>query len=136
METVLEEAKARGGEPRPRVLLIHFGPLINNYLAVGQGGAADQIIRWAGGINANDEAGGMARLTPELIVKAAPEVIVATDVGFDRYGSAEKFRELPGISLTPAGKSGRIHRIDESEIIYFGPRTPETIRKLASWLHP
>jgi iron complex transport system substrate-binding protein len=130
------EAARRGNGTKPRVLVIHFGQIINNYLAVGKGGPADQIIQWAGGVNANDEPGGMARLTPELIAKAAPDVIVATDVGFDRYGSAEKFKELPGVSLTPAAAAGRIHRIDETELLYFGPRTPATIEKLFSWLHP
>jgi iron complex transport system substrate-binding protein len=78
----------------------------------------------------------MTRLTPELIARAAPDVIVATDVGFDRVGSAGRFAALPGVSLTPAGKGGRIRRIDESEIMYFGPRTPGAVRALAAALHP
>jgi heme transport system substrate-binding protein len=136
MKRILAEDHSATAQPKPRVLVIHFGQMINNYLAVGKGGATDQIIRWAGGVNANDEPGGMARLSPELIAKAAPDVIVATDVGFDRYGSPEKFKELPGVSLTPAAASGRIHRIDETELMYFGPRTPATIEKLSSWLRP
>ncbi|HEU4563645.1 MAG TPA: ABC transporter substrate-binding protein [Gemmatimonadaceae bacterium] len=120
---------------RPRVLVMHFGQLVNDYLAVGRGGPADRMIAWAGGVNAIDSAGGMTRLTPELIAKAAPDVIIATDVGFDRVGSVEKFAALPGVSLTPAAKSGRIHRIDETEIMYFGPRTPAAARVIASWLH-
>jgi iron complex transport system substrate-binding protein len=119
---------------RPRVLLVHFGQLINNYLAVNRGSPADQMIRWAGGENAIDSVGGMTRLTPELIARAAPDVIIATDMGFDRFGSAEKFSTLPGVALTPAGKAGRIHRIEETEIMYFGPRTPATVRKLQAML--
>lgn len=122
------------GGARPRVLVIHFGQLINNYLAVNRGSTADQLLRWAGGENAIDSLGGMTRLTPELIARAAPDVIIATEVGFDRYGSAEKFAELPGVSLTPAGRDGRIYRVEESEIIYFGPRTPATVRKLRQML--
>jgi iron complex transport system substrate-binding protein len=72
----------------------------------------------------------MARLAPEMIARAAPDVIVVTDLGFDRYGSAEKFKTVPGVDLTPAGKSGRIRRIEETELMYFGPRTPATVRKL------
>ncbi|HET7274263.1 MAG TPA: ABC transporter substrate-binding protein [Longimicrobiaceae bacterium] len=115
---------------RPRVLLMHFGRLINNYLAVTRGGAADRMIRWAGGENAVDSIGGMRRITPELIARAAPDVIIATDFGFDRLGSAEEFRTVPGVGLTPAGQNGRIYRIEETEIIYFGPRTPGTVAKL------
>lgn len=120
---------------KPRVLIIHFGQLINNYLAINRGSIADQVLRWAGGVNAVDSLGGMTRLTPELIARAAPDVIIATEVGFDRFGSAEKFAELPGVSLTPAGSDGRIYRIEEMELIYFGPRTPQTVRKLHDMLY-
>jgi iron complex transport system substrate-binding protein len=127
MAEVLADS-ARDAWPRPRVLLMHFGQLVNDYLAVDRGGPADRILSWAGGTNAVDSVGGMTRLTPELIARAAPDVIVATDVGFDRLGSAEKFAALPGVALTPAGKNRRIYRVDESEIMYFGPRTPGAVR--------
>jgi iron complex transport system substrate-binding protein len=136
MARVLADSARWAAGPRPRVLLMHFGQIINNYLAVNRGSPADGMLRWAGGENAIDSVGGMTRLTPELIVKAAPDVIIATDVGFDRVGSSEKFAALPGVALTPAGKARRIFRIDETEIIYFGPRTPATVSKLATMLHP
>jgi iron complex transport system substrate-binding protein len=117
------------------VLLMHFGQVINNYLAVNRGSPADRMILSAGGINAIDSVGGMTRLSPELIAKARPDVIVATDVGFDRLG-VTKFAALPGVNLTPAARDGRIYRIDESEIMYFGPRTPLTVRKLEAMFHP
>lgn len=124
------------GQARPRVLVMHFGQLNNSYLALKRGSAADRIIGWAGGVNAVDSAGGMMRLTPELIARAAPDVIIATDVGFDRVGTAEKFAQLPGVALTPAARSGRVYRVDETEVMYFSPRTPASIRKLSGWLHP
>jgi iron complex transport system substrate-binding protein len=118
------------------VLVMHFGQMVNDYLGLKRGSTADQIIQWAGGVNAIDSTGGMLRLTPELIAKAAPDIIIATDVGFDRLGSAEKFASLPGVALTPAGKSGHVYRIDETEVMYFSPRTPAVLRKVAGWLHP
>ncbi|HEY9425605.1 MAG TPA: ABC transporter substrate-binding protein [Gemmatimonadaceae bacterium] len=121
---------------KPRVLIMHFGRIVNDYLAINRGSVADQMLRWAGGQNAMDSVGGMRRLTPETIARAAPDVIIATNFGFDRLGSIEKFREMPGIALTPAGKSGRIYRIEEQQIIYFGPRTPATIRELHKMIHP
>jgi iron complex transport system substrate-binding protein len=93
------------------------------------------MLHLAGGVNAIDSVGRMTRLTPELITKTNPDVIIATDVGFDRLGSADKFAELPGVNLTPAAKSKRIYRIDETEVMYFGPRTPATIVKLRDILH-
>lgn len=122
--------------PRPRVLIMHMGQIANNYLAIKRGTPGDQILRWAGGVNAIDSVGGMLRLTPELIAKAAPDIIIATDVGFDRLGSADKFAEMPGVAETPAGKAKRIFRVDETEVMYFGPRTAGSVRKIAAWLHP
>ncbi len=122
--------------PKPRVLVMHMGQIANNYLALKRGTPADQLIRWAGGENAVDSVGGMMRLTPELIAKAAPDIIIATDVGFDRLGSADKFAAMPGVAETPAGKNKRIHRIDETELMYFGPRTAASLKKIAGWLHP
>ena len=43
---------------------------------------------------------------------------------------------MPGVAETPAGKSKRIYRVDETEVMYFGPRTPASVRKIAGWLHP
>lgn len=122
--------------PRPRVLIIHFGQIGNSYLALKRGGSADAMLHWAGAENAIDSVGGMARLTPELIARAAPDIIVATDVGFDRYGSAESFASMPGVALTPAGRARRIYRIDEQKIMYYGPRTAAAVRELADLFHP
>jgi len=135
MQDVWKDTARYDGKPKPRVLIIHFGQIANNYLAVNAGGPADDVIRWAGGVNAVDSVGGMMRLTPELIAKLAPDVIVATDLGFDRYGSADAFAAMPGVSLTPAGKAKRIYRITETELLYFGPRTPDTVRKLRTMFH-
>lgn len=135
MQEVWKDTAQYVGKPKPRVLIIHFGQIANNYLAVKAGGPADDMIRWAGGVNAVDSVGGMKRLTPEIIARIAPDIIVATDLGFDRYGSAKAFATMPGISLTPAGKALRINRITETELLYFGPRTPETVQKLRAMFH-
>src|SRR6185503_663193 len=135
MKSALADTVKWAGAKPPRVMIMHMGQIANNYLAIKRGSPGDQIIRWAGGVNAIDSVGGMMRLTPELIAKAAPDIIIATDVGFDRLGSADKFAEMPGVAETPAGKAKRIYRVDETEIMYFGPRTAASLRKIAGWLH-
>jgi iron complex transport system substrate-binding protein len=136
LASALADSAQWASEHPRRVLVLHFVQIANDYLAHKRGTVADQLIRWAGGVNAIDSTGGMLRLTPELIAKAAPDIIIATDVGFDRVGSAEKFAALPGVSLTPAARAGRVYRIDEGELMYFSPRTPAVLRKIADWLHP
>jgi heme transport system substrate-binding protein len=135
MAAALADTTKWAAGTKPRVLVMHMGQIANNYLALKQGTPADQMIHWAGGVNAVDSVGGMMRLTPELIAKAAPDIIIATDVGFDRLGSADKFAEMPGVALTPAGKAKRIYRVDETELMYFGPRTAASLRKFAGWLN-
>lgn len=135
MDSVWRDTLRYAGQPHPRVLVMHFGQIVNNYLAVGGTGPATQMLHWAGGSNAVDST-GMTRLTPELIAKLAPDMIIATDVGFDRVGTAAKFAQLPGVNLTPAGKNQRIYRINEQELLYFGPRTPATVRELVTMVHP
>jgi iron complex transport system substrate-binding protein len=136
MAAVLADTIKWANGAKPRVLIMHMGQIANSYLALKRGSAGDQVVRWAGGTNAVDSVGGMMRLTPELIAKAAPDIIIATDVGFDRLGTADKFAEMPGVAETPAGKSKRIYRVDETEVMYFGPRTAASLRKIAKWLHP
>jgi iron complex transport system substrate-binding protein len=135
MDSIWSDTAQWTGKPHPRVLIMHMGQIANNYLGVGAGGPADQMLKWAGAVNAIDSARSMTRLNPELIAKLAPDIIIATDVGFDRFGSAEKFATLPGVDLTPAGKNRRIYRIDETELLYFGPRTPATYRKIVDMVH-
>ena len=135
MVETIANAKRWDGQPKPRVMMIHFGQIGNSYLGLSPKGPAEQILEWAGGQNAITGGNRMTHLTPEIIAGAAPDIIIATDVGFDRYGSPEKFAQIPGISLTPAGRNLRIYRIDETEIMYFSPRTPASVAKIAQWLH-
>ncbi|TCJ19251.1 ABC transporter substrate-binding protein [Flaviaesturariibacter flavus] len=119
---------------KPRVLVIHFGQQRNQYFVIGTRGAAKKMIELAGGEQAADTS-GFRNLSPEVIVKLQPDVILATDFGFDRLGSSEKFLELPGLSLTPAAKNGKIYRVEEHDLLYFGPRTGKNVQALAEIIH-
>ncbi len=123
------------GEAPKKVVIIHFGRVINNYLVVGQKSNATQMLEWAGGVNAITLNEGMKPLSPELIAAAQPDVILATDFGYDRTGGLEKFKELPGVALTPAAKNGKIYRVEEHDFTYFGPRTGENTLKLMELIH-
>ena len=136
MAAALRDTLKWAGRKKPRVLIMHFGQIYNDYLGLRRGSIGDQMLSWAGGVNALDSLGGMQRLTPESIAKAAPDIIIATDVGFDRMGSAAKFAAMPGVSLTPAGKAGRVYRLEEDDVMYYGPRTVEALRRIEAILHP
>ena len=119
---------------RPRVLIIHFGQQHNQYFVMGTRGTANAKITLAGGNNAADTT-AFRDLSPEAILRSQPDVILATDFGFDKAGGKEKFMQLPGIALTPAAKNGKIYRIEEHDLVYFGPRTGENIVEIAKLIH-
>lgn len=119
---------------RPKVLIIHYGRQMNNYFVMGNRGTANDMLVWAGGVNAADTS-GFRNLSAEVIMRSQPDVILATDFGFDRTGGAEQFVELPGIQLTPAAKNHRIYRIEEHDLVYLGPRTGENVLKMMELIH-
>jgi iron complex transport system substrate-binding protein len=125
----------------PRVAVIHFGRASNVYLVVGKGGggdggAASRMIEWAGGEMALDAKGMQRMASPEIIAQANPDVILVTDFGYDRLsGALDEVKALPGVATSNAARNNRIYRIEENELMYFGPRSGENIEKVAAVIH-
>ena len=126
----------------PRVAVIHFGRASNVYLIVGKGegrgdgGAASQMVEWAGGEMAITQTGMQRMTSPEIIAQANPDVILVTDYGYDQAGGTiDGIKALPGVETSNAAKNGRIFRVEENVLTYFGPRTGENIGKIAAMIH-
>ena len=112
----------------PRVAVIHFGRASNVYLLVGNGGGGDagsagKMVEWAGGQLAIQKPGMQRMVSPELIAQSNPDVILMTEFGFDRLGSADQAKTLAGVAETEAAKHNRIYRVPEHDLMYFGPDT-------------
>ena len=91
----------------------------------------------AGGKTAHYDGKGARQISAEAIAEANPDIIIATDFGYDQMGSMDKFiKGVPGVSLTNAAKNKLIVRFEEHDLVYFGPRTSENIIKLMNLLHP
>ncbi len=125
---------------KPRIAVIHFGRASNVYMVVGkaggEGGGTGKMIEWAGGEMAVDAAGMQRMASPEILAQANPDVIIVTDFGFDRLGgSLDQIKALPGVETSNAAKNNRIYRVEENQLMYFGPRTGENIKKVASIIH-
>ena len=120
-----------------RIMIIHFGLRNNNYFVMsGRNGVGDKMIRLAGCTPALYNGKGAREMSAEAVALANPDIIIATDFGYDRMGSMDKFiSTVPGVALTNAGKNKRIVRFEEHDLIYFGPRTGENIIKLIHLLH-
>ncbi|AQU83906.1 MULTISPECIES: heme/hemin ABC transporter substrate-binding protein [unclassified Halomonas] len=68
----------------------------------------------------------------EALAKEAPELIVISKRGLDALGGEDALWQLPGMTLTPAGREKRLIVIDDQALLGFGPRTPGqlfTLRK-------
>ncbi|MEO7312154.1 MAG: ABC transporter substrate-binding protein [Chitinophagaceae bacterium] len=130
--------KAMNLKDTPTVMIIHFGRANNVYFVMsGRGGVGDKMIALAGGKTVKYDAKGARQISAEAVAVSNPDIIIATDYGYDQMGSMEKFvTGVPGVALTNAGKNKRIVRFEEHDIIYFGPRTGENIIKLINLLHP
>lgn len=125
---------------RPRVAVIHFGRASNVYLVVGKGGAGDaasaaRMVEWAGGEMAIQKSGMQQMTSPEAVATSNPDVILMTEYGFDRLGSSEQAKTLPGVAETSAATNNRIFRVPEHELMYFGPETGENVLRLARLIH-
>ena len=120
-----------------RIMIIHFGLRNNNYFVMsGRNGVGDKMIRLAGCTPALYNGKGAREMSAEAVALANPDIIIATDFGYDRMGSMDKFiSSVPGVSLTNAGKNKSIVRFEEHDLIYFGPRTGENVIKLINLLH-
>jgi iron complex transport system substrate-binding protein len=123
------------GQPPLRVLVIHFGQAANQYFVLSHRGIQQQMLDWAGAVNAADTAQKWKNLSAEVIAQAQPDVILATDYGYDLQGSLEKFKRLPGVALSPAAKNDRIYRIEEHDLVYLGPRTGQNVINLIRLIH-
>src|SRR5258705_6314573 len=90
-----------------RVMIIHFGLRNNNYFVMsGRNGVGDKMLHLAGASVTLYEGKASREMNAEAVAMANPNVIVATDFGFDRMGSMDKFiTDVPGVSFTNAGKT-------------------------------
>ena len=132
-----DSLKALRVTKKPKVMIIHFGRASNIYFVMsGRHGVGDKMIELAGGETALYDAKGAKQLSAEAIAAANPDVIIATDFGFDQMGSMDKFiAGVPGVALTNAGKNKNIIRFEEHDLVYFGPRSGANILSLMKQLH-
>ncbi|MEP6713611.1 MAG: ABC transporter substrate-binding protein [Ferruginibacter sp.] len=121
----------------PTVMIIHFGRANNVYFVMsGRKGVGDKMIELAGGKAVKYDAKGARQISAEAVALSNPDIIIATDYGYDQMGSVEKFKTVPGVGLTNAAKNNSIYRFEEHDLIYFGPRSGENITKLMNLIHP
>jgi iron complex transport system substrate-binding protein len=113
------------GRERPRVLcMLGSSPLIT----IGARSFITDLINQAGGQSISEDlAGDYPQYSLETAVARRPEVI------FNQTGEAVLPERL---KQTPAGRSGRVFRLDDNLLMRPGPRIVDGLEDMARSLHP
>ena len=99
-------------------------------LVAGKETAADVAMRSAGLSNVMGNVPHYQSLSAEGVIAAAPQVILIDRRGVAALGGTDKLWQLPGLSMTPAGRDHRVIIIDQVALLGFGPETPGAILQL------
>ncbi|HBR97458.1 MAG TPA: hemin ABC transporter substrate-binding protein [Gammaproteobacteria bacterium] len=120
--------------PKTRVVFllnVGKGPL----MVAGRETAADAVITLSGGQNVmGDSFEGYKPVSAEAMIAAGPEVILVTHRTQTALGD-EGLLEVPGLSLTPAGREKRIVAMDGLLLLGFTPRLPDAVGMLHDYIH-
>ena len=120
-------------ETAPRVAFLYVRGPAGVYLLGGPGSGPDSIIAAAGGVDAGTDIGldlPFTPLTPEALVKAAPDILFVTTTGLESVDGIDGLLELTGVQQTPAGKARRVMTAEDGLLFSFGPRTPDLVAGL------
>jgi iron complex transport system substrate-binding protein len=122
------------GAPRRRVLmLVGRSPLI----AAGSGTYQNELIVLARGTNVAADAGSAwPNLSLELIIAAAPEVIIDAGMGSEEEDTQSGRAYWQKFSTIPAVRAGRLFGYGVYELLRPGPRIAETLEMVARFIHP
>ncbi|RLM27057.1 hemin ABC transporter substrate-binding protein [Brenneria alni] len=99
-------------------------------MAAGQNTPADTIIRSVGLNNAMQGIQRYQALSQEGVIASAPDLILISSQGLKSLGGEAKIWQLPGMSLTPAGKNNRLLVVDDMAILGFTLETPALMATL------
>lgn len=123
---------------KPRMLFLYVRGNANIYYIFGADSGADSLIDAVGGIDVASEIGweGMKPMTAEALVAAQPDVLVMMTLGLESVGGVDGLLErIPALLQTPAGHHRRVIDMADTQILSFGPRSPEIILALARALY-
>ncbi len=123
-----------GIKKKPRVLFVlNYDP--SQTVVAGTDTIAGQLIEMAGGINAADGITGFKPLNGEMVTAAAPDLVLTVEERWEGIGGAAGMIRLPGMSATPAGRSGRFAPMPGPLMLGLGPRLGEALRRLSVLFH-
>lgn len=123
-----------GIKAKPRVLFVlNYDP--SQTVVAGTDTIAGQLIEMAGGINAAEGITGFKPLNGEMVSAAAPDIVLTVEERWEAVGGGAGMVRLPGMSSTPAARTGRFAAVPGPLMLGLGPRLGEGLRRLAVLFH-
>ncbi len=118
----------RRGAPARVLVFLAISPEMT--LACGPQSGPGAMVALVGAINALPQMRSCKTATPESIIAARPDVIVALTRGADMRAGAPQLRAVIGITQTPAWRSHRLYTFDSLFFGGFGPRSGRALLDL------
>jgi iron complex transport system substrate-binding protein len=125
-------------EAKLRIAFLYLRGSAGVYYLFGHGSGTDSLITAVGGIDVATEVGweGMQPVTDEGLVAMNPDLILVMTRGLESVGGVDGLLEkLPAVAATPAGIKRRIVDMDDTQILAFGPNSPEVLYALAAAIY-
>jgi iron complex transport system substrate-binding protein len=119
---------------RPRMLFLYVRGSAGVYYLFGEESGADALITSIGGVDVAGQIGwvGKRPVKAEAHLEAAPDLVLVMTMGLESVDGVEGLLEsIPALASTPAGVNRRIVDMSDTEILSFGPRTPQVLEALA-----
>ncbi|QAY59855.1 hemin ABC transporter substrate-binding protein [Microbacterium protaetiae] len=121
----------------PRTVVLYVRGTGGIFFIMGSDYGASDLIEALG---LEDAAGtnGITSLKPanaEALVTLDPEIILAMTNGIESAGGVDAFLKRPGVSATTAGQNKRLVTAADSQLLSYGPRTPQNLVALAEAIY-
>jgi iron complex transport system substrate-binding protein len=137
LDRELAEAAARGtaAHDRPRVLIVvdRDPGGLGGLVIAGPGSFLDDLVTRAGGQNVVTSGDGYMRVSPDLVVERAPEVILDAIHTDDVNRATADWDVLPSV---PAVRDHRVFVFGDRAVVTPGPRLGGVVKRIAEALHP
>lgn len=139
----LDEVRARvdqlrAATPRkPRGIVLYIRGTAGVFFILGSDYGAGDVLDVLGLADIADE-NGIGNLKPanaEAFVQLDPEIILAMNQGLESTGGMAGLLERPGVAATAAGMHERVITAADSQLLSYGPRTPENLLALAEAIY-
>jgi len=126
-DRTVEVARRVAGRTRPRVYVEIWGEPPQTAAA---GTFIDDLLRRAGGSNLFADLRGWPQISPEVVLRRDPQVVLLT------YAGARRLAVRPGWARLDAVRHGRVHELDPDLVSRPGPRLVDGLELIAARLHP